>query len=201
MGCAKKRAAPQVKIPRSRTTASRLIWFTIVSALLWVMAEAALQPAVSSSQGAPQTGQRAAPTVGAAAVDFDLKTLDGQPIRLETFRGKPLMMNFFASWCDPCREEMPLLNALASKASSNGYSVLGIAVQDWRAAVMQYAKEAGLIFPIALDLNSKVRRAYRIFGPPATFFIDAQGVVRDIILGPMTPERAREALVKVGVRR
>ena len=58
----------------------------------------------------------------------------------------------------------------------------------------------GLI-PVALDLNSKVQRAYRIFGPPATFFIDAQGVVRDVVLGPITPERAREALEKAGVRR
>ena len=180
---------------------SRLIWLTVVSALLWVMVEAALQPAVSWSQSVPQTGQNSAPTVGAAAVDFDLKTLDGQPVRLETFRGKPLMMNFFASWCDPCREEMPLLNALASKAMSNGYSVLGIAIQDRRAAVMQYANEAGLVFPIALDLNSKVQRAYRIFGPPATFFIDAEGVLRDVVLGPITPERARKALEKAGVRR
>ncbi|MBI4489662.1 MAG: TlpA family protein disulfide reductase [Deltaproteobacteria bacterium] len=130
-----------------------------------------------------------------------MKTLDGQPIRLETFRGKPLMMNFFASWCDPCRDEIPLLNALASKANSNGYSVLGIAVQDRRASVMQFAKEAGIVFPIALDLNSKVQRAYRIFGPPATFFIDAQGVLRDIVLGPIAPQRAREALAKAGVRR
>lgn len=201
MGRAKERTAPRVKIPRWRRPASRMICLTVVSALLWVVMEAALQPAASSAQGLPRSGQSAAPTVGAAAVEFDLKTLDGQPIRLETFRGKPLMMNFFASWCDPCRDEIPLLNALASKANSNGYSVLGIAVQDRRASVMQFAKEAGIVFPIALDLNSKVQRAYRIFGPPATFFIDAQGVLRDIVLGPITPQRAREALEKAGVRR
>ncbi len=201
MGRAKERTVPQVKVPRWRMTASRLTWFAIVLVLRWVVMEAALQPAASSAQGLPQGGQSAAPTVGAAAVAFDLKTLDGQAVRLETFRGKPLMMNFFASWCDPCRDEMPLINALASKASSSGYSVLGIAVQDRRASVMEFAKEAGIVFPIALDLNSKVQRAYRIFGPPATFFIDAQGVVRDIVLGPITPERAREALAKAGVRR
>ena len=56
-----------------------------------------------------------------------------------------------------------------------------------------------LVFPIALDLNSTVKRAYRIFGPPATFFIDAQGVIRDMVIGPITPERAREGLKKAGV--
>ena len=138
------------------------------------------------------------PAVGAAAVVFDLKTLDGKAAALETFRGKPLVLNFFASWCDPCRDEMPLINELATKAGGN-YHVLGIAVEDTRAAVTEYVKEAKIIFPVALDLNSTVKRGYRIFGPPATFFIDAQGVIRDVVLGPITPERANEAMKKVGV--
>jgi cytochrome c biogenesis protein CcmG/thiol:disulfide interchange protein DsbE len=138
-----------------------------------------------------------APAVGAPAIGFDLKSLDGKSLSLESFRGRPLMINFFASWCDPCREEMPLINELAANAKDS-YSVLGVAVQDTRAAVTQYASETRLVFPIALDLNSSVRRAYRIFGPPATFFIDARGIIRDIVIGPMTPERAREGLKKSG---
>jgi cytochrome c biogenesis protein CcmG/thiol:disulfide interchange protein DsbE len=159
----------------------------------------ALAPAAGWSQHNHPTGQNSAPTVGAAAIAFDLKSLDGKPVGLESFRGKPLLMNFFASWCDPCRDEMPLINELASKAAKDGYSVLGIAVEDTRAAVTEYARESKLVFPIALDLNSTVKRSYRIFGPPATFFVDAQGVIRDVVLGPMTPERAREALKKAGV--
>ena len=94
---------------------------------------------------------------------------------------------------------MPLINDLATKSGKDGYAVLGIAVEDTRAAVMQYAQEAKLVFPIALDLNSTVKRAYRIFGPPATFFIDGQGTIRDVVIGPITPERAREGLKKAGV--
>jgi peroxiredoxin len=156
---------------------------------------------LGGTQTASQAHRNTAPAVGAAAIDFELKALDGKSIRLESFRGKPLMINFFASWCDPCREEMPLVNGLASKAAKDGYGVLGVAVEDSRAAVTQYAKEAELVFPIALDLNSTVKRAYRIFGPPATFFIDARGVIRDIVLGPMTPERAREGLAKASAQR
>ena len=139
-----------------------------------------------------------APAVGAAAIAFDLKTLDGKAAGLESFRGKPLVINFFASWCDPCRDEMPLINELSAKAVGN-YQVLGIAVEDSRAAVSEYAKEAKLVFPIALDLNSTVKRAYRIFGPPATFFIDRQGIIRDIVIGPITSERAKEAMKRLGV--
>jgi cytochrome c biogenesis protein CcmG/thiol:disulfide interchange protein DsbE len=130
-----------------------------------------------------------------------LKALDDKPIRLANFHGKPLVLNFFASWCDPCRDEMPLINEMASQGVQDGYAVLGIAVEDGRAAVTQYAHEAGLVFPIVLDLNSTVKRAYRVFGPPATFFIDARGVIRDVVIGPVTLGRAREGLKKSGAIR
>ncbi|HYY24566.1 MAG TPA: TlpA disulfide reductase family protein [Candidatus Udaeobacter sp.] len=160
----------------------------------------ALAPAIGWSQSAQPTGKNSAPVIGAAAIAFDLKSLDGKSVGLESFRGKPLMMNFFANWCDPCRDEMPLINELAAKAGKDGYKVLGIAVEDTRAAVMQYAQEAQLVFPLVLDVNSHVKRSYRIFGPPATFFIDAHGVIRDIVLGPMSPERAHEGLKKLARR-
>ena len=153
----------------------------------------------SSAQHSQEIKPSGAPSAGAQAIAFDLKSLDGKSVGLASFRGKPLVLNFFASWCDPCRDEMPLINELASKAAKNGYSVLGIAVEDTRAAVTEFAKESKLVFPIALDLNSTVKRAYRIFGPPATFFIDAQGIIRDVVLGPITAERARDALRKTGV--
>ena len=113
---------------------------------------------------------------------------------METFRGKPLVLNFFASWCDPCRDEMPLINELAAKGDKEGYRVLGIAVEDTRAADHRIQQRSQSSFPIALDLNNTVKRSYRIFGPPATFFIDGQGIIRDMVLGPLTRERALEAL-------
>jgi len=158
-----------------------------------------LTPVIGWSQHGQHGSQSSAPGVGAPAIAFDLKSIDGKSVGLATFRGRPLMINFFASWCDPCREEMPLINELAAKSGKDGYGVLGIAVEDTRAAIMQYAQEAKLVFPIALDLNSTVKRAYRIFGPPATFFIDGQGTIRDVVIGPITPERAREGLKKAGV--
>jgi cytochrome c biogenesis protein CcmG/thiol:disulfide interchange protein DsbE len=159
----------------------------------------ALPAAPVGAQHVHPAPQNSGPVVGAAAVPFDLKTLEGKAAGLQTFRGKPLVLNFFASWCDPCREEMPLINDLATKGAKQGYSVLGIAVEDSRDAVTEYAREAKLVFSIALDLNSAVKRSYRIFGPPATFFIDGQGVIRDVVLGPITAERARDALKRAGI--
>jgi peroxiredoxin len=153
-------------------------------------------PQPSEAQLLQQASPRPGPAIGRAALGFQLQTLEGKSISLEMYRGKPLVLNFFASWCDPCREEMPLINELAASADKSNYRVLGIAVEETRAALDEYRKEAHLMFPMALDLNSTVKRTYRIFGPPATFFIDAQGVLRDMVLGPLTKERALEALRK-----
>jgi peroxiredoxin len=182
---------------------TRIIWPEVSRLALPIGCAAflALAPATGWSQHDHPTGQNSMPVAGSPAISFELKSLDGKPVRLVDFRGKPLIMNFFASWCDPCRDEMPLINELASKAARDSYSVLGIAVEDGRAAVTEFAKETKLVFPIALDLNSTVKRAYRIFGPPATFFIDGQGVIRDVVLGPITAERAREAMKRLGVKR
>lgn len=156
-------------------------------------------PGTGWSQHDHQSKPNSAPVMGTPAVSFELKSLEGKSVGLAGFRGKPLVLNFFASWCDPCRDEMPLLNELASRGVKDGYSLIGIAVEDTRAAVAEYAREAKLTFPIALDLNSAVKRSYRIFGPPATFFIDGQGVIRDVVLGPITPERAREAIRRITI--
>ena len=196
MGLDENRGARQMKRCRPQMTRYRLV-VSAVAFIMWLVA-GLYGSAVSWAQH-EHTTPAAAPAIGAQAADFELKLLDGKSVSLEQLRGKPVVLNFFASWCDPCRDEMPLINEIATGGDKGGYQVIGIAVEDTRAAVLQFSEEAKLAFPIGLDLNSIVKRAYRIFGPPATFFIDAQGTVRDIVLGPVTPERARQGLKKSGV--
>lgn len=187
------RNARQMKRGRSQSTRYHGLVGALASMLCCTIAPYGAVAWAQHEHSTPVT----APVIGAHAVNFELKLLDGKSVSLEQLRGKPVVLNFFASWCDPCREEMPLINEIAADADRGGYRVIGIAVEDTRAAVLQFSKETKLVFPIGLDLNSTVKRAYRIFGPPATFFIDAQGTVRDIVLGPVTRERAREALKKI----
>jgi cytochrome c biogenesis protein CcmG/thiol:disulfide interchange protein DsbE len=186
---------------KAGTARPQPIWRRSFALPLVCAALIAFAPTMTWSQHEQHKSPSSAPAVGRPAIPFELKSLEGRPVGLTMFQGKPLVMNFFASWCDPCREEMPLINEIAANGSKLGYSVLGVAVEDSRAAVSEYAQQAKLIFPIALDLNNTVKRAYRIYGPPATFFIDSHGIIRDVVLGPITAERARDGLRQTGVGR
>jgi len=185
-----------MKIDKNAARVASSLGRCAFSVLLLCASMIVIGPQASKAQLLQQASPRPGPAIGRAALGFQLQTLDGKSVNLESYRGKPLVLNFFASWCDPCREEMPLINELAGNSDKGNYRVLGIAVEDSRAALDEYKKEAHLVFPMALDLNSTVKRSYRIFGPPATFFIDGEGVVRDMVLGPLTRGRALEALRK-----
>lgn len=175
---------------RLRTFVSLLI---LGSAAVWVAL--AVIGDWSRQTGEAQANSAARAEVGAPAPDFAGTTLDGRRVRLADFSGRPLMINFFASWCDPCKEEAPAVKAMADEAATKGYTMLGVAIQDEREAAAQFMQADGLSFPAILD-DGKMARAYRIVGPPTTFFIDAEGIIRHIYMGPLTPEQVKEGLQK-----
>ena len=133
---------------------------------------------------------------GARAPDFRLKDLDLERVRLSDFRGTPVVLNFFASWCGPCLTELPLLQAAYLRANL-GYVVFGVATQDSRGAIEVLADDMKLTFPIVIDGDNSVTRAYRVIGPPYTFFIDANGTVIDVIPGAMKQETLDQHLDKL----
>ena len=163
-----------MKILAFRTKRSRWFLLCALSLASWCIADTAVKSDLSQAQLVQQASPTPGPAVDRAAIAFNLHTLDGKSIALETFRGKPFVLNFFASWCDPCRDEMPLINELAAKGDKEGYRVLGVAVEDSRAAVLEYSKEANLLFPIALDLNNVVKRSYRILARRRRFLSTAK---------------------------
>ena len=141
------------------------------------------------------------PVPGGTAPDFLLQDLEQNPVRLSGFRGKPVVLNFFASWCSPCLQELPIIQAAYLKATDGEFMILGVSFQDSRWAIEELANDAGLTFPIVIDGDNSVGQAYRVIGPPYTFFIDANGIVVEVVSGAMEQETLQhnlDILLKTG---
>jgi peroxiredoxin len=119
----------------------------------------------------------AAPTTPAAP-DFTLRTADGRNLRLQELRGQVVMVNFWASWCAPCRVEMPHLNRLADKYRSSGFTLLGVNVDDDPRNATAAASKLGVRFPVLLDGDKKVVKLYDVATMPSTVLIDRDGRMR-----------------------
>lgn len=141
----------------------------------------------------------AVPKVGQPAPDFDLKTLDGGRVRLAEQRGHPVLVNFWASWCKPCSDEMPEIIRAYQKLRAVGLEVLAINLtdQERKRDIQRFADEFQLPFPVALDAQGKVSRRYGLIGVPMTVFVDSDGIVRAVHPGPMTTETLNRGLAAI----
>ncbi len=122
---------------------------------------------------------------GQVAPDFELEQLGGDVSRLTDFRGSPVVLNFWATWCRPCREEIPQLVAEYAKHKDDGLLVIGLNLQEGRDLISPFAEERGIDYPILIDRDGDVGDAYRLLGLPTTYFIDANGVIVSIFRGPL----------------
>ena len=122
--------------------------------------------------------------LGRRAPDFRLERPDGGTlVRLSDFHGRPVLRNFWATWCGPCRREMPDLTLLQDDFAAAGLVVLGVNIREPAGRAQAFAEELGLRFPLALDRGGDVTDAYLRIGPPNTFLIDGDGVIRARRLG------------------
>jgi cytochrome c biogenesis protein CcmG, thiol:disulfide interchange protein DsbE len=126
-----------------------------------------------------------APTAGSIAPDFTLTSLDGESFTLSEQRGTAVVLNFWASWCGPCRYETPYFQQIHEQ---NGDEVLivGINQQETADRVATFADEFALTYPLLLDSDGRVSKAYRVFGLPTTVLVDAEGVVREVLPGAVS---------------
>ena len=147
----------------------------------------------------PQGGDPGGPLVGKAAPSFNLKMLDGGQLSLASLKGRPVVVNFWASWCLPCRDEAPLLSGLSGQQRAGGLTVVGVLFQDKTADAKTFVAEQGLAFPSLLDPSSDTAINYGVSAVPETFFIDKDGVVRAHVRQAMTPEILKANLAKIGV--
>jgi len=125
----------------------------------------------------------AAVLASAPAPDFTLHSMGGPNLRLQEQRGQVVMLNFWASWCGPCRQEMPRLNRLYEKYHASGFQLLGVNVDDDARNAAEVATSLGLRFPVLLDTRKQVSRLYDLGTMPSTVLIDRDGKVRFIHLG------------------
>jgi cytochrome c biogenesis protein CcmG, thiol:disulfide interchange protein DsbE len=124
------------------------------------------------------------PTDGKAP-DFALTTFTGETITPASLRGKIVVLNFWASWCGPCRDEAPALEAAWQKYKSKGVVFVGVAYTDTERAALAFIKEFGTTFPNGLDLGTRISTTYRITGVPETFFIDREGNITQFMMYPL----------------
>ena len=130
-----------------------------------------------------------APTVGSRAPGLALVDLDGKPVRLSDYAGKPVVLNYWASWCGPCRDEFPALKDALSAHAADGLVVLGVLFKDDAAPAKDFMSKQGATWTSLADPDGVGAAAYRVVAPPTTFFIDRDGIVRDVQVGGMTPDQ------------
>jgi cytochrome c biogenesis protein CcmG, thiol:disulfide interchange protein DsbE len=123
------------------------------------------------------------PLVGKPAPEIDLLTIDGEPVKLSELRGQPVLVNFWATWCPPCREEFPLMASAYAKHETDGLEILGVMHQDLADGARAFAQDTGATWPILADPEDTAYQDYLVVGLPTSFFIDAEGIVRAFSLG------------------
>lgn len=132
------------------------------------------------------TGQPPSPDKGRAAPDFRLETLDGKSVRLSDLQGKTVLINFWATWCLPCRQEMPEIVKAYSKYHDRGFEVVAVDEQEDRDTIKKWVDAFGMPFPVAFDSSGQVGQTFRAGTQfPTSLFVDPTGIVTDIRYGPM----------------
>ncbi|MBI2760566.1 MAG: TlpA family protein disulfide reductase [Chloroflexi bacterium] len=151
------------------------------------------EPGTAARREAEQLGalDPNAPKRGERAPDFVLRSLDGQTMRLSELRGRIVVVNFWATWCGPCRGEMPELQWVYERNKDRdlvilGVNVEGLAPEDARRAAQDFRDWLGITFPIVLDSpNGDVFHQYRLYGLPDSFIVDGEGIIRDVRYGSL----------------
>ncbi len=178
-------------------------------------AASATQLPASSTVGTSQTGQ-VAPTPGSSRVvatrppnrpaekvavnfsapEFTLKDLQGQPVKLSDFQGQPVIINFWATWCGPCKQELPLLNKTFD-ANKDKLVVLGVDVGEDSPLVKLKVREVGLTYFNVIDSDKQISLKYRVDALPTSYFLDKDGVIRDSQIGALDADSLPKKITKI----
>jgi len=138
------------------------------------------------------------PVVGSPAADFTLADLEGRTQSLSQFRGKIVLVNFWATWCKPCTTEMPAMQVTYDKLRDNGFVVLAVNELEDEAKVREHIRQYGHTFPVLMDRDNRVANMYGVFGLPVSVFIDEKGIVQEYIKGGLlTEEKIHQVVARI----
>lgn len=151
-----------------------------------------------SGSGTDTSDLPIAPEKGALAPDFELATPDGDIHRLSDYRGTPVLVNFWATWCGPCRAEMPAMDALY-RAADGAFQILAVDYDESAKAVSAFGEELDLSFPLVIDEGGDLQVVYQVRGYPSSYFVDADGVIQVVHIGVMTEDQIVDYLAQIGV--
>ena len=175
-------------------TRRRLIYIGILAlGMVWTLLSA-------DKTGSSTAGLIPAPQKGFLAPDFTLETLDGETITLSDLRGKAILLNFWASWCPPCRAEMPAFQQAYTDYKDQDFVILAVnaTLQDNLADINNFSSEFGLNFPILLDTAGEANRLYQVQSLPTSFFIDKEGIITEVVIGgPIAEALIRARIEKI----
>jgi peroxiredoxin len=167
--------------------------FNLISAALLLFGAAWIVVSAPDPNNFSQA--QSAPSKGFLAPDFTLSTLSGESITLSDLRGQAVLVNLWASWCTPCRAEMPAMQVVFERYKDRGFTILAVNAtnQDSLSSAQAFVEELGVTYPILLDLDGEVSALYQLRALPSTFFVAADGRIQEVIIGgPMA-----EALLSI----
>lgn len=167
----------------------------VVGAITWV-AVASSNNDDSSATDVPEAVRNGGPRVGDTAPDFTLKTLDGKTVSLSDYRGKPVVLNFWASYCHPCREEFPLFREQLAEHPGD-FVVLGVDARDIESDAKKFAADQKATWPIGFDASNAVAKAYGVAAVPQTFFIRPNGTIALRYYAQVPDDKWADAVAKI----
>lgn len=169
-----------------------LYLLTLIAGASWIV--------LSANTTTAAMGKISAPQAGFAAPDFTLKTLEGEEYTLSELKGNAVLVNLWATWCPPCRAEMPAIEKMYQEYKDQGFVVLAVDMtyQDDPTNVVPFTQEHGLTFPILLDETANVASAYQLRSLPSSYFINRAGIIQEVVIGgPMSEALLRTRIEQI----
>ena len=153
--------------------------------------DAASEETGSTSSEEVEVSDSSGLEIGKTAPDFELVTLKGESVKLSDYKGKKVILNFWATWCPPCKAEMPHMQKFYEENKDNGIEILAVNLTDidnGKESIESFVKDYGLTFEIPLDQKGVIGRQYQAFTIPTSYLIDTNGIISNKIVGPMDEE-------------